>query len=79
MFGRHFPYGLLIRPDVLMDKMRDLASRYSLVCARGFGPVDCRQKAREMGTILSVHPLFFAVQSLPDEIIDHGFGVIFSR
>jgi hypothetical protein len=63
-FDRLFPYGLLIRPvpgaviswnDVPMEKMRDLASRYPLVLARGFVPVDkdeYRAKAREMGTIL---------------------------
>jgi hypothetical protein len=62
-FDRMLPFGLLIRPapgttiswgDVPMDKIRTLVSRYSLVLARGFGPLEeeeyC-QKAREMGTI----------------------------
>ena len=64
MFDRLFPYGLLIRPvpgatiswnDVPMEKMRDLAARYSLVLARGFSPVEkdeFRVKSREMGNVL---------------------------
>jgi hypothetical protein len=62
-FDHMFPFGLLVRPaprttiswsDVPMDKMRVLASRYSLVLARGFDPVEkneYRWKANVMGTM----------------------------
>jgi hypothetical protein len=62
-FDHMFPFGLLIRPapgttiswsDVPMDKMRALASRYSLILARGFEPVEkheYRRQANEMGTV----------------------------
>jgi len=64
VFDRLFPHGLLIHPapgaviswsDVPTEKMRDLASRYSLVVVRGCGPVDNEEysrKASEMGTIM---------------------------
>lgn len=64
MFDRIFPYGLLIRPvpgaiiswsDVPMDKVRDLASRYAFILARGFTPLEkeeYRATARGLGTVL---------------------------
>jgi len=64
LFDRLFPHGLLIHPapgaviswsDVPTEKMRDLASRYSLVAVRGCGPVDHEEysrKASEMGTVM---------------------------
>ncbi|KAF8322303.1 hypothetical protein DL93DRAFT_2223886 [Clavulina sp. PMI_390] len=59
-----FPFGLLVRPtngtkvswsDVPMEKMRDLASRWSLILARGFLPSDkdeYRAAASQLGTIM---------------------------
>jgi hypothetical protein len=73
LFDRLFPQGLLIHPapgaviswsDLPTDKMRDLASRYSLVFVRGCGPVgeeEYGQKASEMGTIMSVCRLCLTV------------------
>jgi len=68
LFDRLLPNGLQIRPvppgviswnDVPTEKLRDLASRYSLVVVRGCGSVDdddddeeYRLKAGEMGTIM---------------------------
>lgn len=66
MFDPLFPYGLLIRPvpgaiiswsEVPMEKMRDLASRYSFIVARGFSSVEkeeYRDSARKMGSIVYV-------------------------
>lgn len=60
------PFGLLVRPsdnhviswkDVPMDKVRSLATRYSLVIFRGFGNVGkdlYAEKAREMGSVQCV-------------------------
>ena len=66
-FEHILPFGLLIQPatasgasdgamiswsDVPMGKIRALASKYSLILARGFEPVDedeYRRKASELG------------------------------
>ena len=62
-FERMHPFGLLIQAasgtttswsDVPMDKRRILAGKYSLIVARGFGPVEkdeYRRKTTEMGPI----------------------------